>query len=91
MAVFVIGMAFWLGVSRTQAAVLALCIGFVGAAEVMNTAIEELVNLLHPSRDPRAGRIKDLAAGAVLISAIVAAVAGLLILLPPLLRRLGLV
>ncbi|MBI1192304.1 MAG: diacylglycerol kinase family protein [Bacteroidetes bacterium] len=90
MAVLVVAAALWLQVSAAEAAVLALCIGAVSAAEVFNTAIEALVDLLHPEQDPRAGRVKDLAAGAVLICAVAAAAAGLFILLPPLLSRLGL-
>ncbi len=89
-AALVLAAAVWLQVSLLQAAVLALCIGLVSAAEVFNTAIEELVDLLHPEQHPRAGRVKDLAAGAVLICATAAAVAGLFILLPPLMLRLGL-
>ena len=88
-AVLVVTAAIWLQVSAVEAAILTLCIGMVSAAEVFNTAIEELVDLMHPQQDPRAGRVKDLAAGAVLICAIAAAVAGLFILLPPLLMRLG--
>ncbi len=87
-ATLVILLAFYLNVSRLEWAVLILCIGLVSAAEALNTAIEELVNLLHPQRDDRAGRIKDMAAGAVLICAVCAALAGLLILLPPLLASL---
>jgi diacylglycerol kinase len=56
--------------------------------EVINTAVEELVDLLHPGKSPAAGRVKDLAAGAVLLAAIGAAVAGVLILGPPLWVRL---
>jgi diacylglycerol kinase len=88
-AAVVIGVALWVQVSLLEAAVLALCIGLVSAAEVFNTALEELVDLLHPQRDPRAGRIKDMAAAAVLLCAVAAAAAGLFILLPPLLARLG--
>lgn len=87
-AVVVVGLAWWLQVDKQDWGILILCIGLVAAAEVFNTALEELVDLLHPHRHPRAGRIKDLAAGAVLIAAIAAAMAGALILGPPLWEKL---
>lgn len=43
-----------------------LCV-LVLAAELFNTALEELADHLHPERDPRIRRVKDLAAAAVLI------------------------
>ena len=58
------------------------CFGLVLAAEAFNTAIERLVNLVSPKKNPIAGDVKDIAAGAVLICAIVAAIIGLLIFMP---------
>ena len=52
------------------------------AAEAFNTAIERLVNLVSPDFHPLAGDVKDVAAGAVLICAIVAAIIGLIIFIP---------
>ena len=51
-------------------------------------ALEALADAVHPQRDPRVGRAKDLAAGAVLVAAIAAAVIGALILGPRLFARL---
>lgn len=48
-------------------AVLALTVAAVLSAELMNTALELVVDRLHPEQDPRIGRAKDCAAGAVLI------------------------
>ncbi|MPN45884.1 hypothetical protein SDC9_193463 [bioreactor metagenome] len=64
---------------------MVLCFGMVLAAEGFNSAIERLVNLVSPGRNPLAGDIKDVAAGAVLVCAIAAAVVGLIIFLPYLL------
>ena len=58
------------------------CIGGVLAAEAFNTAIERLVNLVSPQWHPIAGEVKDIAAGAVLITAIAAAIIGLMIFIP---------
>lgn len=87
-ATAVVALAAWLDLPRQDWAILILCIALVVAMEVINTAVEELVDLLHPAHSPAAGRIKDLTAGAVLLAAIGAAVAGLLILGPPLWARL---
>jgi diacylglycerol kinase len=57
-------------------------IGLVWITEAINTAIEKTVDLLSPDFNPKAGMIKDLAAAAVLIAAIIAAVIGLLVFLP---------
>ncbi|HRK17309.1 MAG TPA: diacylglycerol kinase family protein, partial [Prosthecobacter sp.] len=50
--------------------VLCLCAGLVWTAEIFNTAIELLCDLVQPERDERVRRIKDTAAGAVLAAAI---------------------
>lgn len=55
-----------------QKAVLAIVIGLIIVTEVMNTAIENLVDLVSPEKNKQAGLIKDIAAGAVLLSAITA-------------------
>ncbi len=59
-----------------------IAIGLVITAELMNTAIEYLTDLVSPEKNDIAGKVKDIAAGAVLISAIVALVLGLIIYLP---------
>ncbi|GGJ83332.1 diacylglycerol kinase [Lentibacillus kapialis] len=57
-------------------------IGLVLIAEMLNTAIEKTLDYLKPDLHPQAKLIKDLSAGAVLISALVATVVGLLVFLP---------
>ena len=81
-AVVVIGAAVWLKVSRAEMALLALTIGFVIAAELFNTALEEVVNLAKPEEHPQAAVAKNVSAGAVLLSAVTAAVVGTIIFLP---------
>ena len=46
-------------------ALVAVAIGMVISAELFNTAIEGLVDLVEPKLNPKAGQIKDVAAGAV--------------------------
>lgn len=59
-----------------------LCIGIVFSAELMNTAVERLVDLVSPEYHPLAKLTKDAAAGAVLMIAIFCAIAVLILLLP---------
>jgi diacylglycerol kinase (ATP) len=86
----VIALGFWLEVSLNQWAILFLSIGMVHAAESFNTALEEIVNFISPQQHPSAGKIKDLAAGAVLISSITAAIIGIIIFAPILFEKFNL-
>jgi diacylglycerol kinase (ATP) len=65
-----------------------LAIALVWVAEAFNSALEALADAVHPNRDPRVGRSKDLAAGAVLVAAIASAVIGALVFGPRLVARL---
>lgn len=85
-AVVIAGFVF--GINRTEWMIMLLCIGVVIAAELFNTAIEKLVDLVSPGHHPLAGQVKDIAAGAVLVCAVAAAIAGLIIFLPYLTRFL---
>lgn len=80
----VLAVATWLRVPLISWALLVLAIGLVLTAELLNSAVELLVRVLHPARDPRIGRALDVAAGGVLVASITAAVLGLLVLGPPL-------
>ncbi len=82
-AVLALGFAF--GVSKTEWCLLVGSIGLVVTAEIINTAIETVVNLVSPDFNQLAGRAKDLAAGAVLVAAFTAALIGTIIFLPYLL------
>lgn len=70
------------GITRTEWMIVLLCIGMVIAAELFNTAIEKLVDLVSPERHPLAGQVKDIAAGAVLVCAATAAIIGLIVFMP---------
>ena len=69
-------------VSPVEWAVLSLAIAVVLATESMNTAVEILSDRITLQQDPVICRVKDMAAGAVVVSAIGAAVAGLFIFIP---------
>ena len=68
--------------------ILLLAIGLVWTAEIFNTALEALVDLVSPQPHPLAKIVKDTSAAAVLVSAIISILIGLLILLPPLIAAL---
>ncbi len=61
---------------------IVFAIGLVLSAETFNSAIEQLTDLAHPAMSAKAGRVKDLAAGAVFIAALAAATIGVLIFAP---------
>jgi len=71
-------------------AVLFIAIGLVVVAELFNTAIEKFMDMITTEYSPKAGTVKDIAAGAVLVAAIVAVILGILVFAPPLLRLAGL-
>ena len=86
-SILVIAISIYLELSRQEFALIIFAIGLVWIAEAINTAIEKLMDLLHPNQHPKVGMIKDIAAGAVLIAAICAAFIGILILGPPLWQK----
>lgn len=77
---------FLLEITRTDWMIVILCIGVVIAAELFNSAIEKLVDLVSTERHPIAGQVKDIAAGAVLVCAATAAIIGLIVFIPYLTR-----
>jgi diacylglycerol kinase len=81
-ALLAAGAALYFGISLLEWVVVAAMIGLVVSAELMNTAIEATVDLCTASRHPRAKYAKDTAAGAVLVLAATALVAGAIIFAP---------
>jgi len=71
-----------LHISKAEWLIIILCIGMVLITEILNTAIEWLVDLVSPQRNEKAGKIKDIAAASVLIAAIVALTAGIVVFVP---------
>lgn len=69
---------------RLEWIILLFTVGLVWAAEIFNTAVEIAVDVISPDYDPNAKIIKDISAGAVLVSVLVSIVVGLLIFGPPL-------
>lgn len=82
MASLVVVFGFLLGISLFEWIVCVTLFGLVTGAELLNTAIENTVDICCPNLDPRAKRVKDVAAAAVLTVSLAAGVVGLLIFVP---------
>ncbi|MGN0204907.1 MAG: diacylglycerol kinase family protein [Coprococcus sp.] len=78
-----------LDLSVTEWCICLILFGLVTALELVNTAVEAVVDLVTEERKPLAKTAKDTAAGAVLIAAIMAAIIGCIIFIPKLLQVVG--
>lgn len=86
-AIFALGLAWWLNVSAVP---IILITALVLTLELLNSALEATIDLISPDFHPLAKLAKDAAAGAVLLSACLSVILGLVVLGPPLLIKLGL-
>lgn len=87
--VLVLGLGLWLGLAPTEWAIIALTVALVLMAEMFNTVAETAIDMATDHYHPLAKTAKDVAAGAVLTTAAIAVVIGLLILGPHLIARLA--
>ena len=78
-AIVVVGAGFYLSITAMEWCLILLCIAMVIGLELVNTALENLVDLVTLERKPLAGKIKDIAAGAVLLVSIFSVVIGVVI------------
>lgn len=69
-------------VSWQQAAILAMASGMVWAAELFNTVVEKMMDFIDVKQHPAIKYIKDVSAGAVLVTAFAALLAGLFVFIP---------
>ncbi len=79
---FALILSFLLPLAVTERGVVFLTVGVILALELFNTAIERLMDMLSPQYHERVKTIKDLAAGAVLLSSFGAALVGLIVFIP---------
>jgi undecaprenol kinase len=88
LAAVVIGCGIGLQIEAMGWAMLSLAVGIVVAAELINTALERVVDLATEGEFHRLARdAKDVAAAAVLCTAIMAAVIGMLVFVPRIIER----
>lgn len=84
-AVIAISTGFILNIDRAEWIALIFCCGWVLGLEMINTAIEKTCDLISIDYHPMIKTIKDVAAGAVLVSAVASLVIGVIIFLPKIL------
>lgn len=77
--VFAVTMGLVLKIDLISWAIILLCCGVVIAAELLNTAVETVVDLVSPEYHPLAGRAKDISAGAVWALCVIVALVGIIV------------
>lgn len=88
-SVLVILCAVFFSISKTEWLFILIAIGGIFSLELINTAIERVVDLITAEYHPLAKQAKDVAAGAVFIYAIMAVIIGIIIFLPHVLNLLN--
>lgn len=88
MAIVVVLLSWGLKISAAEWMVVLGCIATVLSFEMINSSIEKLCNLVHPTYHPAVKTIKDMSAGAVLFVAALSAIIGAIIFLPKILYYL---
>lgn len=81
-ALVVLFLMYWLPLSHTEDLVLILAIVSVLAMELVNTAVERVMDILKPRVHPYAKVVKDVMAGAVFLVSFGALLVGTVIFLP---------
>jgi diacylglycerol kinase len=80
--VIVTGAGLWLGLHAWEWCAVLLAAGMVLAAELLNTAIELVADRVSRDREEAIRRVKDVAAAAVLVAALISVVVGVIVFLP---------
>ncbi len=80
--IFVIILSLFLRLPKSEFFLVVLAVFFVWFAELINTAIEEMTNLIVQEHRKEAKIAKDVAAAAVLLSAVYAIIMGIVIIIP---------
>jgi diacylglycerol kinase (ATP) len=78
-AVLAIILGLFFKINNTERCFILFAIGLVFIAEIINTAIETLTDMVSPEYNKKAKEVKDLAAGAVLLASITALIIGLIV------------
>ncbi len=86
LTVIVVIFGLWFSIAATEWALITVAIVLVWMAEALNTAVEILCDLVSVEYHPLIKKAKDIAAGAVLVTAVGAAIIGVIVFLPYLQR-----
>ena len=87
-AIVVILFSLLFNISVIEWIVVGFCIAFVLTMEMINTAIEKLCDVVHKEQHPVIKRVKDIAGGAVLLSAVFSLITAGIIFLPKIIMYL---
>ena len=90
-AILVIISGFILKISQIEWFICIILIAAVISAELFNTVLEVIVDMIMPEKNDNAKRAKDIAAGAVLVMAIGAAIIGLMIFIPRIIEMIKII
>jgi diacylglycerol kinase (ATP) len=85
-ALVVVAGGYFLRITTGEWLFIVAAIGAVISAEIFNTSIEKLVDIVSPEKQEKAGIVKDLAAGAVFIASLMALIIGCIIFIPKILQ-----
>ncbi|MGI6452997.1 MAG: diacylglycerol kinase family protein [Syntrophomonadaceae bacterium] len=86
-ALMAVAMGWWLGIRRMEWGLLVVTILLVFITETVNTAIEKTIDMITSNYHPAAAIVKNVAAGAVLLSALNAVIMAFIIFGPYLLEK----
>lgn len=86
--ILVVILGIFFNVNISEWIVLFICFALVISAEIFNTALEKLTDIISPEYNEQAGKVKDVAAAAVLFSALISVICGLIIFVPKILQLL---
>ena len=84
LAILAIVLGIGLRISTIEWLVVLVCFAIVIFAELINTAVEKLCDVVHINIHPEIKLVKDIAAGAVLVAALASLIIGIVIFLPKL-------
>jgi diacylglycerol kinase (ATP) len=87
-AIVVAAMLFWLGTSKIKFTIIMASWMLVIIMEITNTAIEKIIDTLHPGFSEGMGRAKDMMAGAVFLAIMAAGIVTVLMIWDPLVVKL---
>lgn len=88
-AALIIWLINWLKLNVMQSAVILFSCTVIVIVEMINSAIEEIADMVHPKYNVGWGRVKDIMAGAVLLASVAAIAVGVAIIWEPLTRELA--
>jgi diacylglycerol kinase (ATP) len=88
-AIIAVSAGFYFHITKSEWLAVIITITLVFTVETINSAFEKFTDLVSPGHHPLAGWVKDVAAAAVLITAVGAAIVGLVVFVPYLVAAVG--